>query len=252
MKLKRGIIIGVIIGMLFSYGIVNASSFTKNLLVYYGIANKIVINGLDKTPTDTMPFVYEGTTYVPLRYISEALGSSVGWEGSTGTIFIGEQPNKNITYLSDLPLYSYDNVTLLRTNNSTDEDKNITSYSYYFPSGYVMKAAGTEYAKGISLIPNNKAYPSTDLIFNLNGQYSTLSGVVNYADQWMERAGKDIIKFYVDDILKGQYTIEKGKLPQNFEISVKNGLQLRIEIIRPSDSTGHNPVVNLLDLKLKK
>lgn len=55
-----------------------------------------VVDGVPKTPpANAQPFIYEGTTYVPLRFLSEALGKAVEWDGETGTIYIGRRPGSN-------------------------------------------------------------------------------------------------------------------------------------------------------------
>lgn len=41
-----------------------------------------------------MGFVYEGTTYVPLRFMAESLGKEVAWDGKTSSIFVGRNPMK--------------------------------------------------------------------------------------------------------------------------------------------------------------
>ena len=51
---------------------------------------KISINGNVVTPTDASgvavePFLYNGTTYLPIRAIGNALGMEVGWNGDTNT-----------------------------------------------------------------------------------------------------------------------------------------------------------------------
>lgn len=54
---------------------------------------KFFINGSEKTPTEGQPsFIHQGTTYVPLRFVTESLGQSVKWDGATLTVWIGETP----------------------------------------------------------------------------------------------------------------------------------------------------------------
>lgn len=67
------------------------SSYTKNIPVEYGISLRIN----DQTPqlTDAagkpvQPFVYDGTTYVPMRAVSENLGAKVSFDASTNTAHI--------------------------------------------------------------------------------------------------------------------------------------------------------------------
>lgn len=52
---------------------------------------KIVLNGKEVVPTDANgnaiePFTIDGTTYLPVRAISTALGLNVGWDAATSTV----------------------------------------------------------------------------------------------------------------------------------------------------------------------
>jgi hypothetical protein len=92
----------------FAGGILLGSTLTTSAVV--GAANplnvavsqiKLLVNGADKTPPGNtynngaaqvpLALNYQGTTYMPIRYISEALGQKVAWEGTTGTIQVGNQ-----------------------------------------------------------------------------------------------------------------------------------------------------------------
>lgn len=90
----------VVIGLLCFLGIFlggiaigNAGTILQSITVDFYTVKKIIIDDVDKTPpADKRPFVYNGTTYVPLRYVAEALGKPVKWDGATGTIYIGKSP----------------------------------------------------------------------------------------------------------------------------------------------------------------
>lgn len=73
-----------------------ASTIQKNIQAVYSDI-KIVVDGVKITPKDSSgkivePFIYEGTTYLPVRAISEALGKAVYWDQITKTVYIGEMP----------------------------------------------------------------------------------------------------------------------------------------------------------------
>lgn len=58
---------------------------------------KIVLNGETLTPTDATgatvePFIYNGTTYLPVRAVGEAFGLDVTWDGDTNTVYLGDVP----------------------------------------------------------------------------------------------------------------------------------------------------------------
>lgn len=71
-----------------------AATRTENkTLTYRDI--KIELNGQRITPKDANgkvvdPFIIDGTTYLPIRAVSEALGLNVGWDNATSTIYISE------------------------------------------------------------------------------------------------------------------------------------------------------------------
>ncbi|MDD4767624.1 MAG: copper amine oxidase N-terminal domain-containing protein [Desulfotomaculaceae bacterium] len=83
------------LALFFSLVLINTSSISsaaglmETISVNYHTVKRIIIDGVDKTPLDERPFVYNDRTYVPLRYITEAIGKPVKWDASTGTIYIG-------------------------------------------------------------------------------------------------------------------------------------------------------------------
>lgn len=42
-------------------------------------------------PIEGSRFIYDGVTYVPLRFLSEALGNKVEWDDATSTIWMGDR-----------------------------------------------------------------------------------------------------------------------------------------------------------------
>lgn len=79
-------------------GMVSATSGSKNVLATYRDI-QITYNGATKVVTDVNgkvvePFSINGTTYVPLRGVSQILGVNASWDGSTNTVALtGNAPN---------------------------------------------------------------------------------------------------------------------------------------------------------------
>jgi foldase protein PrsA len=86
-KLK-GLVVGLCLGTMLTGSIVYASG--TQIEVYFNNL-KYMFDGAEKKPADDQGkgFIYEGTTYVPLRFVSEALGKQVEWDGDTDTIWVG-------------------------------------------------------------------------------------------------------------------------------------------------------------------
>ncbi len=68
--------------------------YVEALAVYKDI--KISVNGSIVTPKDVNgnivePFIIDGTTYLPVRALADALGEKVDWDADTKTVIIGEK-----------------------------------------------------------------------------------------------------------------------------------------------------------------
>ena len=54
---------------------------------------KIVVDGKE-LKTDKEPFIYEGTTYLPVRAVGEAAAKNVTWDAASKTVILGETEQK--------------------------------------------------------------------------------------------------------------------------------------------------------------
>ncbi|WP_438445683.1 peptidylprolyl isomerase [Gorillibacterium sp. sgz5001074] len=91
-KLK-GLVIGALLGSAITGTAAYASANTQQIEVLFRPL-KILFDGVEKQPEKGTPFIYDGSTYVPLRFVSESLGKEVGWDEETGTITIDEPGSK--------------------------------------------------------------------------------------------------------------------------------------------------------------
>ena len=86
---------GVVMGMLTAIFLFNATAYASTVLqaIYVDFNPiKIFINGQERNPpADMKPFIYEGRTYVSLRYIGEAFGKKVDWEPSSRSVIIADE-----------------------------------------------------------------------------------------------------------------------------------------------------------------
>ncbi len=80
--------------------------FTKTISAAFGGLN-IVVNGVRMSPKDVnnnavQPILYGGTTYVPIRFLSEVFGSKATYVGSESTIYLGTQQKVEAFLLRDM------------------------------------------------------------------------------------------------------------------------------------------------------
>jgi|GEM_PF-1703712 len=78
--------------VLFGGVVAGAAGFERQITAYFRPLN-YVFDGLERQPpADQQGFVYNGRTYVPLRFMAESLGRPVQWDDATGTIYVGAVP----------------------------------------------------------------------------------------------------------------------------------------------------------------
>lgn len=84
--MKKKVLLMTLASLLFFTGIATGATYERNIKAYfYGI--KIFVDGKMIT-TDKEPFIYENSTYVPLRVVTEALGGSIKWNPESNSIAI--------------------------------------------------------------------------------------------------------------------------------------------------------------------
>lgn len=130
-KRIQGIIIGIVIGVLIgSVGILASTRQVQETLNYNNI--KILLDGEELIPRDVNgnyvePFIIDGTTYLPVRGISNALGLDVDWDGKTQTVLLTTPDDDISGILAEmLELIGIEtnaaDTTLKFSVNSTPED----------------------------------------------------------------------------------------------------------------------------------
>ena len=100
----KGFVAGVCVTALLAGA---ATVFAQTIDVAMG-GIKVYWDGVEKTLYDANgskvePMIYEGTTYVPLRAMSNLLGKEVDWEQQTLSVYIGEKPTAETVPIEQFP-----------------------------------------------------------------------------------------------------------------------------------------------------
>ena len=93
----QGIVAGLTIGSILTAGAAFAKSLTETIEVTYDNI-RIRSDGLDCETKDANgnsvePFIFNGSTYVPIRAVSEALGKKVLWDDKEKVVYISDYTN---------------------------------------------------------------------------------------------------------------------------------------------------------------
>lgn len=234
----KGFVVGVLLASLVVSAIPTmAEKVTKSAeLLYNNI--KVVIDGKQADLKDVQgnavdPFIIDGTTYLPVRAVANALDKAVSWDGATQTVYIGkneeiEQPSM---WLKDLETF-----TGIVETKSVDE----IDFGGYEYNNRLTDNTGDVY--------KNYWYPiSENTTYLLNYKYSKLKGTYylnNYSKDY-HHASRMLV--YGDDKLL--YVSEKltaGSKPIDFSVDVSNVGVLKIEYqsLRENSDTDSWAVLN--------
>lgn len=181
-----GFILGVILFM--GLGFIYANSNTGEILAHSDNI-KITVNGQQVEMDDKVkPFIYEGRTMVPVRFVSKALGADVNWDNKTKTVIINSKNNN--TLQEEEVIINKDNIKLEKNENFTEPENFIQMLPEDKPKQTV---------DGITIYYFNEAGE-----YDNNGMpYVNLSSVINrYKDLSTEpNTNKNIDLYYKDIIL---------------------------------------------------
>ena len=138
----KGFVSGLCVALVISSGAVFADSLSKTVTAVYNNI-KIVIDGKEITPKDANgntvePFIIDGTTYLPVRAVSEALGKEVNWDGNTNTVYIGQMPEKEIFSVETNTLEQFSDKELLSVNSNSVRGGMVNFYVSQDATDYYM------------------------------------------------------------------------------------------------------------------
>ena len=88
----KGFVSGAVVTSLMLGVIPMASAAVQQISIPVSYNNiQIVVDG-EKLKTDKEPFIYEGTTYLPVRAVAQATGKEVMWDNASQTVYLGTVP----------------------------------------------------------------------------------------------------------------------------------------------------------------
>lgn len=194
----------------------------KTITVYPGINIYIDDQKLEPKDANGKPvevFTYNGTTYLPVRAIAEALGKNVQWDGKTQSVYLGQHGTAQPTvWLAQMDHFAGDSY--VRTADKDQDNTGATHYNCF-----------------------TKDFNRTYL---LNGQYSRLSGVLyqRYERRSVELGG-DYLEIYGDGNLLYSKSFEEGTvgiMPIPFDLDVSGVLKLQVKVYSWATlgGTGHD------------
>lgn len=105
-KTVKGFLMGSLSTAFILSGIVYASAGTKSIEIIYDnikiYKDNVLCEVKDANGTVIEPFIYNGTTYMPVRGTANLAGMQVTWDGATKTVYLWDKIPANEIYLMEV------------------------------------------------------------------------------------------------------------------------------------------------------
>ena len=180
---------GILIGTLLAGGAVFAKTAVENIEVIYDnikvYKDNVLCELKDANGTVIEPFIYNGTTYMPVRGTANLADMQVTWDGNTKSVYLWDETVPDGTYFLDV-CEPYEKTSYFNLYRSVNGDS--------------FEMAGEKYSNGI-VMRYNKEYA----LFNLNGKYSSIECTIGNEGKNQETKA---VSFIVDGMVVEEIEIE--------------------------------------------
>jgi len=210
----KGFIMGLIIATVTTSGITVWASVGSKMLTANFNNIRLFVDGELIIPKDgngkeVEPFIVDGTTYLPVRAVANALNKDVTWDGNTQTVYIGKVPGQaNYKYMFDV-LKAYESYGLQGVENAP------------------VKMLGDTYEHSV-IIETGDDNKSAFISYNLKGQYKTIHGYIGSVDGYFGSSGT--LSIELDGKPYMEYQVEKDMLVKEIVIDVTGVKLMKIKL----------------------
>lgn len=167
---------------------------------------------LDGNGNVIKPLIYNGTSYLPVKSISENLDIAVSWDGSTRTIYLGKHSSKTpIAYLNKMD-------HIVKNKVGVYEDEFIKDNMNQVYLGYLEK--------------NYEGGTSGYIDYAVNDMYSKVKGTIIIKAEDKDRVMPGInsfVEIWGDDrLLYKSINMTSGTAPVDFDVSLEGVRRLKV------------------------
>lgn len=206
-----GMVVMLLIGLVFTPGF--AAMVQKTITVQTGIKvynDDQLIRATNAKGEVVEPFIYNGTTYLPVRAIADAVGKPVSYDPKTQSVYLG-------THESAIPVTTIHKLKSYKTNiNGVENNTKDNNGVFYNETSYV------------SFETDADGYAN----YMINGMYSRTKGSLLIRESKYDTISVCILKIYGDDVLL--YTsneLKAGMKAIVFDVDISGVSNLKYEIV---------------------
>lgn len=207
----RYLLLGMLVAFVMGQFIIPAGAAVASKMISVSSGVNVYLNDakLDTRDANGNPvsaFIYNGTTYLPLRAVAQALGQTVQWDGKTYSVYLGKHTGqKPAVWLKDLDYFNKEghmyNTGTQKDNLGNSHTDCLTAYEY------------SEFS----------------YTYKLNAKYSRITGILFKNFEFRSNTFKGTLRIYGDGDLLYEASINNGMEPIPFSVDLTGVLELKVE-----------------------
>lgn len=207
-KTLKGYVLGFLSAVILVNGVSYATTGAQIIEVIYDnikiYKDNVLCELRDANGSVVEPFIYNGTTYMPVRGTANLADMQVTWDGAAKSVYLWDEVPLEGTYLLEIcPPYETSGY-----------------YECLQKDGKSFQMSGTKYSNGFTLGNEGYAY------FNLNGKYSNIEFDIGHVDG--TEMDDCTVSFFLDGKLIKESTANAEDLPKTILLPVNYALQLKV------------------------
>lgn len=257
-----GFISGVIITLILTTSVFAAPIEQTIKVIYNNI--KVIVNGIqidmrDANNNKVEPFNYNGTVYLPVRAIGQALGKDVRWDGKNNAVVVSDIQDDSagqIVYVGDgiVPFNhqrgheyhgvkivydnevkwenssTYGNQTLLSDNLNNEFTNYILMHIFKrFSTGDIASYVSTDLRWQYIDFPLQKNYKKFNATFGLTGGSSNTEYEIT-------------LKVFADNNKIYEKTLKAGDFPEEIDLDISNVNKLTFRVESTGSRTSYEAI----------
>lgn len=202
---KKIIVTALLAAMILSTAVSMAASKSEEILVYKSEAKMYA--DCEEVQLSPAPFVCEGTTYLPIRAVSQVLGEKVTYNATTKAIYIGAQPGESLYMTETLKPSAQLRGELYRLD-------------------YINKLEmyGDKYDTAITINQNG------EMEFNLDGKYEELTADLGIFRRTNDNAIVPVLIYRDDKLYDTYFLLGNANDPKEIKVPLKGVKKLLIQL----------------------
>lgn len=201
--LTTALVAALLVGVAVGAGV---SMTSKNVDIYFRNI-KMVVDGVE-VDTPAEPFIYNGSTYLPVRAVGEALGKEVNWDGDTSTVYIGKVPGAEENWMTKLPPYQ---VYKGKLYDGSDPKAS-------------FEVAGVTQTLGVDLW---ESWGNGFAIWNTNTQYKSMTFTIGHVG---DNTKNGTLEVYLDSEYTTEYELKYDAAPKTITINLNYAPNVKLQV----------------------